>query len=88
LAYVAVKSSIFLSENIQEITTECCSCGKTPGKKAAIPAIREFKIPTSIRKNNQLSSVKKKERKVEFEKGMQCLAVMELWRIQNRMHVI
>ena len=61
------------NENVQEIATAGCSCGKqkSRGEKATTPAttIREFKVPTSVR-NTNLSSVKKekKEENQEIER--------------------
>ncbi|XP_028398616.1 uncharacterized protein LOC114522182 [Dendronephthya gigantea] len=55
------------SEVVPEVKTVCCSCGETKASQENVASIpTTFKVPKSIRKVN-VSSSKKKEKKVEFE---------------------
>ena len=69
------------SEDVHEITTACCSCGKQKSQREqATPqatTTHEFKVPKSAIRKTNLSSVKTKERKVEFEEGIK-------WTIQMK----
>ena len=55
---------------MQKVATVCCSCGEKTSTKENVASIHTtFKVPKSIRKVN-VSSGKKKEKKVQFEEGM------------------
>ena len=67
-ASMVVNFSVFVSHS-EEIPPVCnCSCGKTERKEeTTTTATHEFKVPHS--RTTNLSSVKKKEKKVEVEEG-------------------